>query len=64
MTRAKNALKSSMTLHMDGSSPVAEDIGRQMLTYGRRIPKAELFARWACGETCGECAIVSSTCIV
>mmetsp|Transcript_23789 Transcript_23789/g.45233 ORF Transcript_23789/g.45233 Transcript_23789/m.45233 type:complete len:498 (-) Transcript_23789:1668-3161(-) len=45
VTRAKNALKSSMTLHMDGSSPVAEDIGRQMLTYGRRIPKAELFAR-------------------
>ena len=24
---------------------VAEDIGRQLLVYGRRIPKAELFAR-------------------
>lgn len=24
---------------------VAEDIGRQMLAYGRRIPKAEFFAR-------------------
>lgn len=23
----------------------AEDIGRQMLVYGRRIPKAEMFAR-------------------
>jgi processing peptidase subunit beta len=45
VVRAQNALKSSLTLHLDGSSPVAEDIGRQMLTYGRRIPKAELFAR-------------------
>lgn len=43
--RAQNAIKSSLTLHLDGTSPVAEDIGRQMLTYGRRIPKAELFAR-------------------
>ncbi|CAN1248304.1 Probable mitochondrial-processing peptidase subunit beta, mitochondrial [Linum perenne] len=38
-------LKSSLLLHMDGTSPVAEDIGRQLLTYGRRIPSAELFAR-------------------
>ncbi|KAG5099388.1 hypothetical protein JHK82_044440 [Glycine max] len=39
------ALKSSLLLHIDGTSPVAEDIGRQLLTYGRRIPFAELFAR-------------------
>lgn len=65
-------LKSSLQLHIDGTSPVAEDIGRQvcffhfcskkyclfscavtsncvvhaqLLTYGRRIPVAELFAR-------------------
>ncbi|RVW30419.1 putative mitochondrial-processing peptidase subunit beta, mitochondrial [Vitis vinifera] len=38
-------LKSSLLLHIDGTSPVAEDIGRQLLTYGRRIPFAELFAR-------------------
>ncbi|XP_042416148.1 probable mitochondrial-processing peptidase subunit beta, mitochondrial [Zingiber officinale] len=38
-------LKSSVQLHMDGTSPVAEDIGRQLLTYGRRIPVTELFAR-------------------
>ncbi|KAJ6371251.1 hypothetical protein OIU77_001702 [Salix suchowensis] len=38
-------LKSSLLLHVDGTSPVAEDIGRQLLTYGRRIPFAELFAR-------------------
>ncbi|KAG6492721.1 probable mitochondrial-processing peptidase subunit beta, mitochondrial [Zingiber officinale] len=45
VTRARNQLKSSLQLHIDGSSPIAEDIGRQILTYGRRIPVAELFAR-------------------
>ncbi|XP_072978692.1 probable mitochondrial-processing peptidase subunit beta, mitochondrial [Typha angustifolia] len=45
VTRARNQLKSSLQLHMDGTSPVAEDIGRQLLTYGRRIPVPELFAR-------------------
>ncbi|XP_062009796.1 probable mitochondrial-processing peptidase subunit beta, mitochondrial [Rosa rugosa] len=43
--RARNQLKSSLLLHLDGTSPVAEDIGRQLLTYGRRIPLPELFAR-------------------
>ncbi|KAK5835186.1 hypothetical protein PVK06_010873 [Gossypium arboreum] len=43
--RARNQLKSSLMLHTDGTSPVAEDIGCQLLTYGRRIPYAELFAR-------------------
>ncbi|KAH7532711.1 probable mitochondrial-processing peptidase subunit beta, mitochondrial isoform X1 [Ziziphus jujuba] len=43
--RARNQLKSSLLLHIDGTSPIAEDIGRQLLTYGRRIPFAELFAR-------------------
>lgn len=45
VTRACNQLKSSLLLHIDGTTPVAEDIGRQLLTYGRRIPYAELFAR-------------------
>ncbi|MQL75522.1 hypothetical protein Taro_007909 [Colocasia esculenta] len=45
VTRARNQLKSSLQLHIDGTSAVAEDIGRQMLTYGRRLPFAELFAR-------------------
>ncbi|KAK7389339.1 hypothetical protein VNO78_24250 [Psophocarpus tetragonolobus] len=45
VTRARNQLKSSLLLHIDGTSPVAEDIGRQLLTYGRRISFAELFAR-------------------
>ncbi|GER31310.1 mitochondrial processing peptidase [Striga asiatica] len=59
--RARNQLKSCLLLHLDGTSPVAEDIGRQLapvkfdlrhkgeieqlLTYGRRMPYAELFAR-------------------
>ncbi|KAK1292630.1 hypothetical protein QJS10_CPB17g01980 [Acorus calamus] len=30
---------------MDGPGAVAEDIGRQLLTYGRRMPLPELFAR-------------------
>ncbi|KAL5987347.1 hypothetical protein ACLOJK_038512 [Asimina triloba] len=50
VSRARNQdavlqLKSSLLLHIDGTSPVAEDIGRQLLTYGRRIPFAELLAR-------------------
>ncbi|CAI5472328.1 unnamed protein product [Closterium sp. Yama58-4] len=45
VTRAGNALKASLALHLDGSSAVAEDIGRQLITYGRRIPLAEMFAR-------------------
>eukprot|EP00270_Netrium_digitus_P001032 TRINITY_DN1113_c0_g1_i1.p1 TRINITY_DN1113_c0_g1~~TRINITY_DN1113_c0_g1_i1.p1 ORF type:complete len:516 (+),score=122.37 TRINITY_DN1113_c0_g1_i1:26-1549(+) len=45
VARAKNQLKSSLALHMEGTTAVADDIGRQLLTYGRRMPLAELFAR-------------------
>lgn len=46
VTRAKQALKSSLLLHNESStSSAAEEIGRQLITYGRRIPRAELFAR-------------------
>jgi processing peptidase subunit beta len=45
VTRAKNQLKSQLLFSQDGPSGIAEDIGRQMLAYGRRIPKAEMFAR-------------------
>lgn len=46
LLRAKEQLKSSLLLHVDSStSALAEDIGRQVLTYGRRLPLAELFAR-------------------
>ncbi|CAH1782949.1 unnamed protein product [Owenia fusiformis] len=43
--RAKNLLKTNMLLQLDGSTPICEDIGRQMLCYGRRIPLPELEAR-------------------
>ncbi|KAL5014370.1 hypothetical protein ScPMuIL_008640 [Solemya velum] len=43
--RAKNLLKTNLLLQLDGSTPVCEDIGRQMLCYGRRIPIPELEAR-------------------
>ncbi|GMH33105.1 hypothetical protein BSKO_00939 [Bryopsis sp. KO-2023] len=45
VTRAKNRLKTVMIFQTEGTTGTAEDIGRQMLVYGRRIPKAELFAR-------------------
>ena len=43
--RAKDLLKTNMLLQLDGSTSVCEDIGRQMLCYGRRIPQNELEAR-------------------
>ena len=43
--RAKNLLKTNMLLQLDGSTPICEDIGRQMLCYNRRIPLHELEAR-------------------
>jgi len=43
--RAKNLLKTNMMLMLDGSTPICEDIGRQLLCYGRRIPLSELDAR-------------------
>jgi processing peptidase subunit beta len=45
VARAKNLLKTSMLLQLDGTTPVCEDIGRQMLSYGRRLPLHELEAR-------------------
>jgi processing peptidase subunit beta len=43
--RAKNALKTNMLLQLDGTTAICEDIGRQMLCYGRRLPLHELEAR-------------------
>lgn len=43
--RAKNLLKTNMLLQLDGTTPICEDIGRQILCYGRRIPIHELDAR-------------------
>jgi processing peptidase subunit beta len=43
--RAKVNLKATMLMGLDGNSNVAEDIGRQLLTYGRRMTAAEIFSR-------------------
>ncbi|XP_055380984.1 mitochondrial-processing peptidase subunit beta [Condylostylus longicornis] len=43
--RAKNLLKTNMLLQLDGTTPICEDIGRQILCYNRRIPLHELEAR-------------------
>ncbi|KAK9456152.1 Metalloenzyme, LuxS/M16 peptidase-like protein [Dipodascopsis uninucleata] len=40
--RAKAQLKASLLLSLDGSTAVAEDIGRQLVTTGRRITAAEI----------------------
>ncbi|KAG6521728.1 hypothetical protein ZIOFF_018854 [Zingiber officinale] len=45
VTRARNQLKSAMLLHIDGSTAVSENNGRQMLTYRRVMPFIEFFAR-------------------
>lgn len=43
--RAKIALKATMLMGLDGNTNVCEDIGRQLLTYGRRLTPAEIFHR-------------------
>jgi len=45
VSRAKNLLLTNMLLMLDGSTPTCEDIGRQMLCYGRRLPPTELELR-------------------
>lgn len=45
LNNAKTALKTNMLMQLDGPTGVAEEIGRQMLVYGRRIPMSEWFAR-------------------
>lgn len=43
--RARMQLKASVLSHLDDSGAVFEDVGRQVLTYGRRLSPAEIFAR-------------------
>ena len=42
--RAKIQLKSAYLLQLDGTTPLAEDIGRQLLCYGERMHLGDIFA--------------------
>lgn len=43
--RAKARLKAALLMNLDGSAAIVEDIGRQLLTHGRRLTPAEIFLR-------------------
>lgn len=45
MECGKRTLLTNLLLMLDGSTPICEDIGRQLLCYGRRIPVPELELR-------------------
>jgi len=43
--RAKNKLKATMLMQLDGSNAICENIGRQMLSVGRVLSPAEIYLR-------------------
>ena len=45
LERAKNRIKSAYLSQLDGTSAICEDIGRQLITLGRRLTPIEAFLR-------------------
>ena len=45
VSRAKAQLKAALLLSLDGSTPIVEDIGRQIITTGRRLSPEEVFEK-------------------
>ncbi|XP_034023099.1 cytochrome b-c1 complex subunit 1, mitochondrial-like [Thalassophryne amazonica] len=45
LARAKNFLKASVVGQLNGTTPICDEIGRNILNYGRRIPPSEWVAR-------------------
>ena len=43
MNRAKAQLKAALLLSLDGSTAIVEDIGRQVVTTGKRLSPEEVF---------------------
>merc|ERR1712032_447348 len=43
--RGKRQLKTTLFGSLDSTTAIAEDIGRQLLVYGRRIPVSEMLLR-------------------
>ena len=43
--RAKVSLKAAMLMNLDGHNNIADEIGRSLLNYGRRMTPAEIFSR-------------------
>nr|XP_023678509.1 cytochrome b-c1 complex subunit 1, mitochondrial-like [Paramormyrops kingsleyae] len=45
VARAKSVVKATLLDQLDGTTPACEDIGRQVLIHGRRVPLAEWDAK-------------------
>uniref|UniRef100_A0AC35TLZ5 Mitochondrial-processing peptidase subunit beta n=1 Tax=Rhabditophanes sp. KR3021 TaxID=114890 RepID=A0AC35TLZ5_9BILA len=45
LEQTKISLLANTAMTLDGTTPICEDIGRQILCYGRRVPLAEIEAR-------------------
>jgi processing peptidase subunit beta len=45
LERAKNKVKAAFLMQLDGSGAICEELGRQALTFGRRVTPKEIFDR-------------------